>query len=130
MKPVYTLGLGCERGCDPLELRQLAERVLAEAALSPGDLAGAFTIDQREHEPAIIAVADGLGISLSCYSAAQLEEQTPKLLNPSDAVFALVGCHGVAEAAALAGAGRLARLIIGKTKSAHGTAALATGSSL
>ncbi|MGH7003758.1 MAG: cobalamin biosynthesis protein, partial [Alphaproteobacteria bacterium] len=70
-------------------------------------------------------VAQGMGRPMHCFSAAMLETQTPRLFNPSDRVFALTGCHGVAEAAALLGAGPYARLVVGKTKSAHATAALA-----
>ena len=40
-------------------------------------------------------------------------------------VFAITGCHGVAEAAALALAGDSGRLVVEKTKSAHATVAIA-----
>lgn len=121
----YTLGLGCERGCDPAELFALAEQVITTAGSDISRLAGVFTIDQRINEPAIVYVATRLAVPLCVFDAAKLEAETPRLLNPSAQVFALVGCHGVAEAAALAGAGSKAHLIIGKTKSAHATAALA-----
>ena len=39
------------------------------------------------------------------FDAATLERETPRLRNPSDVVFAEVGCHGVAEGAAMAAAG-------------------------
>ena len=47
------------------------------------------------------------------------------LATPSDTVFAEIGCHGVAEAAALAAAGPDARLIVEKQKTKFATAALA-----
>lgn len=122
---IYTLGLGCERGCGDRELLSLAESVLHDAGEISGALVGIYTIEQRRHEPAILYIAEQLGLPIGCFSAEQLEAQTPRLLNPSERVFALVGCHGVAEAAALAGAGPAGRLIVGKTKSAHATAALA-----
>lgn len=121
----YTLGLGCERGCDPAELLALVEHVITTAGRDISRLAGLFTIDQRMNEPAIVYVATRLAVPLYAFDAARLEVETPRLLNPSAQVFALVGCHGVAEAAALAGAGSKAQLIVGKTKSAHATAALA-----
>ncbi|TXR51010.1 cobalamin biosynthesis protein [Phyllobacterium endophyticum] len=124
-QPVYALGLGCERGCEPLELLKLATKVLTDAGIAASDLTGIYSIDQRRHEPAMIAVSEKLALPLVCYSAAVLEKQTPRLLNPSKAVFALVGCHGVAEAAALSAAGLRGSLVAGKTKSAHATAALA-----
>ncbi|MEP7454821.1 cobalamin biosynthesis protein [Phyllobacterium sp. SB3] len=125
MVTVYSLGLGCELGCAPSELLVLVEQVLSEVVQDHSQLTGVFTIDQRRDEPAIGGVAASLGVPLRTFDATTLEAMTPRLLNPSKRVFALVGCHGVAEAAALAGAGLGSRLIVGKTKSAHATAALA-----
>ncbi|MFB2606402.1 cobalamin biosynthesis protein, partial [Rhizobium phaseoli] len=59
------------------------------------------------------------------FNAARLEQETPRLKNPSAIVFARVGCHGVAESAALAAIGADAELVLGKIKSAHATAAIA-----
>jgi cobalt-precorrin 5A hydrolase/precorrin-3B C17-methyltransferase len=74
------------------------------------------------------AVARHYGVSLVTFTAARLEAETPRLDNPSDIVFAHTGCHGVAEAAALAQAGDTAQLVLGKTKSAHATVAIAESS--
>ena len=71
------------------------------------------------------AVARHFSVPLVTFPAARLEAETPRLANPSDIVFAHTGCHGVAEAAALAQAGAGGRLIVEKTKSAHATAAVA-----
>jgi cobalt-precorrin 5A hydrolase len=123
--PIYALGVGCERGCAPDELLELVNKVLQEAAIEPSDLSGIHSIDLRLGEPAIVNVARKFNRSIRYFSASILEEHTPSLLNPSDRVFALMGCHGVAEAAALAGIGPTGILVVGKTKSAHATAALA-----
>ena len=125
MATIYALGLGCERGCEPQELLSLADKVLHDVVEDATALIGIFTIDQRMHEPAIVYTAERLGLPIGCFSAELLETLTPRLLNPSERVFALVGCHGVAEAAALSGIGPEGRLIVEKTKSAHATAALA-----
>jgi cobalt-precorrin 5A hydrolase len=124
-EPIYALGLGCERGCDPQELFALVEDVLSAAGVAGSDVSGIYSIDQRQSEPAIIQAAARLGLPFMVFSAQALEEQTPHLLNPSERVFALVGCHGVAESAALAALRPDGVLVIGKTKSAHATAALA-----
>ncbi|UGX86836.1 cobalamin biosynthesis protein [Phyllobacterium meliloti] len=121
----YMLGVGCERGCDPLELLALAEMVLKTASIDSGDLAGIYSIDARAGETAIIQLAERWGLPFHCFDAATLEQQTPRLANPSQRVFELTGSHGIAEAAALAAAGPAGKLVIGKMKSAHATAALA-----
>ena len=70
-------------------------------------------------------VAERLGLPVRLFDAAALERETPRLANPSDVVFQEVGCHGVAEAAALAMAGETASLIVPKRKSANATVAIA-----
>ena len=115
------LGLGCECGTPPAELLALALSVVA----SPEDIAFVATLDVRSEEPAMQAVAGHFAVPLVTFPAARLEAETPRLANPSDLVFAHTGCHGVAEAAALAQAGAGGRLVVAKTKSAHATAAIA-----
>ena len=46
-------------------------------------------------------LANETGIPLRFFDAKQLEQETPRLINPSKTVYAEVGCHGVAESAAL-----------------------------
>lgn len=115
------LGLGCERGTPPAELLALALSVVA----SPEEIAFVATLDVRAEEPAMHVVAGHFAVPLVTFPAARLEVETPRLANPSDLVFAHTGCHGVAEAAALAQAGAGGRLVVAKTKSAHATAAIA-----
>lgn len=119
------LGVGCERGAEPAELTSLVTRTLVEAKLSPLAIAGVFSVDLKADEPAVHALADHLGVPARFFDAATLEALTPRLANPSDLVFREVGCHGVAEAAALAAAGDTATLFVEKRKSARATCALA-----
>ena len=122
---VLALGLGCERGCAPEELIDLAARTLAAAGLAPEAVACVASLDLKADEPAVSAVADRLGVPLRLFDAATLERETPRLTAPSEVVFRAVGCHGVAEAAALACAGADGALARPKTKSARGTCAIA-----
>ena len=122
---VLALGLGCERGCAPDELIGLAERTLADGGLARQAVACVASLDLKADEPAVSAVADWLGVPLRLFDAAALECETPRLTAPSEIVFRAVGCHGVAEAAALACAGADGALVQPKTKSARGTCAVA-----
>ncbi len=122
---VLALGLGCERGCAPDELVQLAQRTLDDAGLAREALACVASLDLKADEPAVIAAADALGVPLRLFDAATLERETPRLSAPSEAVFRAVGCHGVAEAAALACAGSAGVLAQPKTKSLRATCAVA-----
>jgi cobalamin biosynthesis protein CbiG len=77
------------------------------------------------NEPAMLEVATHFRLPLRCFNVVALERETPRLKNPSELVFAHVGCHGVAEAAALAAGGPDAELVVPKIKSAFATAAIA-----
>ena len=115
------LGVGCARNADPEELWSLVTTTLEDAGLAEGTIACVATIDLKADEPAMNILAQRLGVPLRLFSAAELDAQTPRLANPSEVVFAEVGCHGVAEAAALAIGGAL---FIEKRKTANTTCAL------
>ncbi len=119
------LGVGCERNCAPEELRSLVEATLAQHGLAPEAIAGIFSLDLKVDEPAVHALAAGLGVPARFFDAATLNRERARLANPSEVVFREVGVHGVAEAAALAAAGPEGALIVEKTKSPRATCAVA-----
>ena len=119
------LGVGCERGVESEELIALVEATLARHRLAPGALACVVSLDLKAAEPAVHALAARLGVPARFVPAAVLEAETPRLANPSDEVFRAVGCHGVAEAAALAAAGPEGELVVAKTRSQRCTCAIA-----
>jgi len=119
------LGVGCARNCLPAELAALVAGVLAEAGISAAAIHSVNSIDLKADEPAILDLAQSIGAPLRLFAAAALEAETPRLATPSDVVFAEVGCHGVAEGAALAQVGAQGSLLVAKHKSANATCALA-----
>lgn len=121
----YVLGLGCERGTDWNDVRMLAERAFHEVGIGSEQVLAVVSIDTRMEEPAILETAAHFRLPARFFEAAVLERETPRLKNPSEIVFARVGCHGVAEAAALAAAGPEAELVLAKIKSGSATAAIA-----
>lgn len=124
------LGMGCERNASTEEAIALAEQALEESGLARQSLAAVASIDLKADERAIHAVAAHFGVPARFFSAARLEEEAPRLKNPSDIVFAEVGCHGVAEGAALAAAGADSELVLAKIKSKGATAAIARSSGI
>ena len=119
------VGIGCERGAAPDEIAALAGSCLDAAGLAPDAVAGVFSIDLKSDEPAVHALAESMGVPARFFSATTLEAEASRLRNPSDLVFREVGCHGVAEGAALAAAGPEGTLVVEKTKSVRGTCAIA-----
>ncbi|WP_166418186.1 precorrin-3B C(17)-methyltransferase [Cochlodiniinecator piscidefendens] len=121
----FALGVGCARNADPEELWSLVEASLTEAGIAKGAIASVNSIDLKGDEPAMNEVARRLGVPLRLFTAAELEAEAARLANPSDVVFAEVGCHGVSEGSALAAAGGSSELVITKQKTANATCALA-----
>lgn len=119
------LGMGCERHAKPEEAIALAEEALTKGGFARASLAAVCSIDLKADEAAIHAVAAHFGVPARFFTAATLEAEAPRLKNPSEVVFAEVGCHGVAEGAALAAVGASGELVVEKIKSKGATAAIA-----
>ena len=119
------LGIGCERGASAKELIALVRKMLKAQALAPESVACVVSLDLKADEAAVHALAADLGVPARFFTAAKLERETPRLKNPSKVVFKAVGCHGVAEGAALAAVGPRGSLILPKTASKRATVAIA-----
>lgn len=122
--PVLVLGVGCERDCDGDELYSLVMETLEKNNLSPSSVACVCSLDLKSDEAAVLELAKRLNVPPRFFTASALEAQSPRLENPSDTVFAEVGCHGVAEGAALAACGTDGKLIVEKQKSRRATVAV------
>jgi cobalt-precorrin 5A hydrolase/precorrin-3B C17-methyltransferase len=123
--PVLALGIGCERGCPADEIAALAEESLAAEGLAPEAVAAVVSVELKLAEPGIHALAERFGAPARFFSAARLLDETPRLTERSEAAFRATGCWGVAEGAALAGAGAAGVLVVPKRKSRGATCAIA-----
>jgi len=118
-----TLGVGCARNCAPEELWEHVQAMMAHAGVSSAAVHSVNTIDLKADEPAILELAARLNAPLRLFTAEELEAQTPRVAQPSDVVFAEVGTHSVAEAAALSQASA-STLLAPKEKTAQATCAI------
>lgn len=123
--PVLALGVGCERGCPSEHVIEHVLQTLAGAGLSRQSVACVVSVDVKADEQAVHDLAAVLGVPARFFTPEELEAQTPRLKNPSDVVFNEVGCHGVAEGAALAAVGGLGELVVEKHKTDKATCAIA-----
>lgn len=123
------IGLGCQRGCDLHTLLALFDSALAEGGIERHRISALASIDRKQNEPGLLALAQRLNLPLRCFSAEQLAAFEHRLSHKSDIAFAHTGCYGIAESAALALAEHLAgspaRLLITRKKTAQATFALA-----
>ncbi|MEO0729206.1 MAG: cobalamin biosynthesis protein, partial [Pseudomonadota bacterium] len=118
------VGVGCARDCEPDELIGLIAKTLAEFGYAQSEVARIVSIDVKADEAAVHAAAKHFGQTASFFTATELNDERARLENPSDVVYAEVGCHGVAEGAALRAAGPDAVLSVPKQKTANATCAV------
>ncbi|WP_374377936.1 cobalamin biosynthesis protein [Dongia sp.] len=121
----YTLGIGHEKAAQFADLAALVRQALGGLNLSEAEIVAVASIDRRQDASLVAALAGQLGSAARYFTAAELEAETPRLANPSEELFRRLGCHGVAEAAALAAAGPGSVLILPKTAGKGVTCAIA-----
>ena len=119
------IGLGASEAASGHEACDAVMQALKGAGLEEAQALAVATIFGRAEHPAIQLVAAYFGVPVIVFDAARLEQETPRLANPSVSLFERIGCHGVAEAAALAATGPKGRLVVEKTKSDGLTIAVA-----
>ena len=66
------VGLGCQRGCDVDTLLGLFDSALAEGGVERQRVTALASIDRKQNEPGLLALARLLDLPLQCFSAGQL----------------------------------------------------------
>ena len=121
MSQRVAIGVGCRLGCTAETIEALVRQAIA--GLPDGAPFGLFTIEDKRGEPGLAEAAARLGLNLVFLPRAELRDQAPNVLTHSPRGEARFGVPSVAEAAALAGAGRGASLLVARI--AHGGATCA-----
>jgi cobalt-precorrin 5A hydrolase len=119
-------GMGCNRGTDGQEMRDLLATTFAKNRLALSSLRAIATVDLKADERGLLDLAESLNIPLTVFTRDRLKtvEQVP---TPSAMVEKHIGVQSVCEAAALLATNR-GRLIVPKQKTANVTLAVAADS--
>ena len=121
--------MGCEKNCSLQNLKSLFDATLKAYNIQRTDIVALSSIDVKQNEAALLNLAKELDVPYVCYSAKELHTMESRLSQRSEVVFNVVGCYGVAEAAALLHTQLLTQgqseLIVNKQKNAHATIAVA-----
>lgn len=129
LKPVYTVGMGCERHCPEAELETLLMQCLEQTNISLDQIESINSIDIKADEVALLSLAEKLSKPYQTYDSDELAMVENLLSTKSDYIFKTVGVYGVAESAALLAAQRLTKqrpeLVLNKQKNAKATCAIA-----
>jgi len=124
MAGLIAIGVGCRKNCTSAAIVALVRRALAEA----GALAGEremFTLDEKQSEANVREAARSLGLPLNFVSHVRLLREAKRVATRSAIVERHVGLPGVAETAALAGAGPGGALILPRIAAGGATCAIA-----
>lgn len=129
LNPVYSVGMGCERGCPVDELERLLMECLQQSGLVLDQVSSISSIDIKADEVGLIQLAENLDKPYQTWDKNQLSEMEPLLSTRSEYVFNTVGVYGVAESAALLSAkqqtGQQPELVLNKQKTKKATCAIA-----
>ena len=118
-------GLGFRRAVGSDEIVALVERALGCALLPKEALTALATAEALSGAPAFLAAADRLGVGVMPIDPSALRGAAPQVRTVSPRALAAHGVGSVAEAAALAGAGPGATLLLERIASPSATCAIA-----
>ena len=129
LEPVYTVGMGCERGCSAEALKELLISALAQAQLTLTQIHSVNSIDLKADETGLIALAESIQKPFQTFARESLAKVEHRLSVRSTYVFNTVGVYGVAESAALWAAQTVTaqpgELVLKKIKHTKATCAVA-----
>jgi len=121
--PSLVAGIGCNRGTDSEEISAHLKEVLESHRLASTSLNSIASIDVKNDEAGLIAVAENLELPLIFFKREELN-QVKGIKNPSPIVEKHVGVKSVCEAAAIL-ASREGTLIVPKQSTKNVTVAIA-----
>jgi cobalt-precorrin 5A hydrolase len=104
-------GIGSRRGVTAREVRAAVEGAMVRYEVKLCDISLMATPALKGSEAGIMTAALDLGLLLVMVPQAQMEAAAARTMSHSDRVVALMGVPSVAEAAALAVAGRRSSLV-------------------
>jgi len=132
LKPVYCVGMGCERDATLAEIADLFSDCLQQVGLNIEDLTSINSIDIKADETGLIELARVSSKPFLTWDKQQLNTMESLLSTRSDYIFNTVGVYGVAESAALYGAKQASgdldavpELLLNKQKKGRVTCAIA-----
>jgi cobalt-precorrin 5A hydrolase len=118
-------GVGCRKGASADDIGAVIGAALARAGFAAQALSLIAAPELKRGEHGVAAAAAALGVPLVLIAEADLKAAGTRAETRSERVLALMGISSVAEAAALAGGGPTARLILPRIAVGSATCALA-----
>jgi cobalt-precorrin 5A hydrolase len=120
-------GIGCRRGTPPEEIEDVIDRALTAFGLAGHRLDLIATEASKAEESGVVGAARGRAVGLVACAKDDMKAVAHRALTVSARVAAIKGVPSVAETAALAAAGRDARLLGPRVATSRATCAIAVG---
>ena len=124
---MIAVGIGCRRDSPAARIGAAVEEALAQAGLSAEQIDALAVPAFKADEPGIVRAAEELGLPVKLVHRSELDAVQPLCATRSRAVEERTGLAAVSEAAALAAAGRNARLLLPRIARNGVTCAVARG---
>lgn len=121
---MYVIGMGCRRDKEYFEIKEIVDKVLAQANIGVDEIESLATIDVKKDEKGMLRYAEMNGLEFITYSAEELSEVKGEF-EESEFVRNTIGVGNVCERAAVLRAGTGAGLIVHKTACDGVTVAIA-----
>jgi cobalt-precorrin 5A hydrolase len=123
---MIAIGIGCRRGIAKESLVEMIRQALSLIG-SASEVIELFTIEDKHDEAGLLAAATDLRLPIHFLPRLALQSVEGGVVTPSRHAEAALGVTSVSEAAALAGAGRDAVLIVPRIAGKGVTCAVARG---
>jgi cobalt-precorrin 5A hydrolase len=123
---MIAIGIGCRKGAASDAIAALVRRARVLASAEKGD-ACLFSHERKREEKGLVAAAEALGLPLSFLPHHALKAVSHQTATLSRHSLETTGISSVSEAAALAGAGSGAHLLLGRISGDGVTCAIAIG---
>lgn len=120
-------GIGCRKGTSSAAIEDAVTAALAACGLARTRLDALATHATKRDEPGLRELAELWQLRLLAFTAEEMTRHAPNVETVSQRVVELMGVPSVAEAAALAAAGRGAHLLTARVNNAGATCAIAEG---
>lgn len=120
---MIAIGIGCRKACPAEDIVALVRDALAQ--LPDARPTGLFSVAEKRTEPGLAAAAESLGLPLVFLDKAILQLVAGDAKSCSRRVEEMFGLPGIAETAALAGAGQGAVLLVPRIAAPNATCAIA-----
>jgi cobalt-precorrin 5A hydrolase len=120
-------GIGCRRGTGAAVIKEVVAAALTSCGLARERLDALATHASKREEPGLCELAEDWSLPVLAFTTDQMQDHSESVETVSERVVELKGVPSVAEAAALAGAGKGARLLAARVANGEATCAIAEG---